>query len=79
MWKWKRSSQLAAAEQAYVDAEIGRLRLICERNRMAKQDYQRELSAAWLRTVDALEILTVLRNAEAVERLQLASEEPEPV
>jgi hypothetical protein len=79
IWKWTPSSRLAAAEQAYVEAEFERLNLVIERNRMEKHEYQRKLSAAWLRTVDALEILTALRNAEAVQRLnKKAAEKPEP-
>ena len=76
MFNWTGQSQLAAAERAYVDAEIDRLRLICERKRMENNEYQRRLSAAWLRSVDALETLTVLRGAQAAARLlQAASEE----
>jgi hypothetical protein len=65
---------LAAAEKAYVAAELERLQLVCDRNRMDRSDYLRDLSAAWLRSVDALEILTALRNAEASARLMAAAE-----
>jgi len=78
MDNWKRSSQLAAAEQEYVTAEMERLQLVCERNRMAKHEYVRALSAAWLRSVDALEIVTALRSAEAAARLNQAAEGLEP-
>ena len=77
MSKWMGQPQLAAAEQAYVDAEIDRLRLICERNRMEKVNYQRQLSAAWLRSVDALETLTALRGAQVAARLYQAAGEEE--
>lgn len=79
MSKWTGKPQLAAAERAYVDAEFDRLRLICERNRMEKTEYQRQLSAAWLRSVDALETLTALRGAHVAARLYQASEEEELV
>ena len=76
MFNWTGQSQLAAAERAYVDAEIDRLRLICERNRMEKSEYQRQLSVAWLKSVNALETLTALRGAQATARLfQVANEE----
>jgi len=77
MSKWTGLPQLAAAERAYVDAEIDRLRLICERNRLEKGDYQRQLSAAWLRSVDALETLTALRGAQVAARLYQAAGEEE--
>lgn len=79
MEKWKRSSQLVAAEQEYVAAEMERLRLVCGRKRMAKYEYLRALSAAWLRSVDALEIVTALRNAEVASRLKEAAEGQELV
>ena len=78
MWTWKQSSQLAAAEHAYVEAELDRLRLVCERKRMDKIQFYRQLSAAWLRSVDALETLTALRSAEVTARLQKAAEDSEP-
>lgn len=74
----KRCSQLAAAEQEYVDAEMDRLRLVCERHQMAKYEYVRALGAAWLRSVDALEVVTALRSAEAAARLNEAAEGLEP-
>lgn len=73
MSKWMGQSQLAAAERAYVDAEIDRLRLVCERNRMDKGEYHRQLGAAWLRSVDALETLTALRGAQVAARLYQAA------
>jgi len=77
MWKWMGLSQLAAAEQAYIDAEFERLRLVCERKRMDKREYQRRLSVAWLRSADALEILTALRGAQLTARLHPAADEAE--
>lgn len=77
MSKWTGQPQLAAAERAYVDAEIDRLRLICERNRMERSDYHRQLNAAWLRSVDALETLTALRGAQVAARLYQAAGERE--
>jgi len=74
MWKWTGLPQLAAAESAYVDAEIDRLRLICERKRMETGEYHRQLSAAWLRSADALETLTALRGAHVAARLHLAAD-----
>lgn len=79
MQSWSSSAQLAAAEETYVAAEMERLNLICRRTRLEPKEYQRELSAAWARSVDALEALTVLRNAEAAERLREAAQELEPV
>lgn len=77
MSKWVGLPQLAEAERAYVDAEIDRLRVICERKRMEKREYQRQLSAAWLRTVDALETLTALKGAHVAARLCQAADERE--
>ncbi|MFL6738100.1 MAG: hypothetical protein ACJ8FJ_02795 [Sphingomicrobium sp.] len=77
MQNWDGPSQVAAAEDAYVAAEMERLQLVCNRSRMNKGEYLRALAAAWLASVDALEILTSLRNAEAVERLREAAEELE--
>lgn len=77
MQNWDGPSQVAAAEDAYVAAEMERLQLVCNRSRMNKGEYLRALAAAWLPSVDALEILTSLRNAEAVERLREAAEELE--
>ena len=70
-------SQLSGAEQAYVAAEMERLRLVCARNRMDQAEYLRELGAAWLRSADALEILTALKEADVAARLQAAAEERE--
>lgn len=67
-------SALAAAEDAYVAAETERVRLVCDRNRMDRADYFRELSAAWLRSADTLEALTALRHAAASTRLREAAE-----
>ena len=78
MQSWNSSAQLAAAEESYVAAEMERLQLICRRNRLDPQDYQRELSAAWVRSVEALEALTALRNAELAARLREAAQELEP-
>ena len=77
MSKWTGLPQLAEAERAYVDAEIDRLRLICERKRIDEREYQRQLSAAWLRSVDALETLTALRGAQLAARLYQAAGEEE--
>jgi hypothetical protein len=77
MQNWNGPSQVAAAEDAYVAAEMERLQLVCNRSRMNKGEYLRALAAAWLASVDALEILTLLRNAEAVERMREAAEELE--
>ena len=77
MSKWTGQPQLAAAERAYVDAEIDRLRLVCERNRMETREYQRHLSAAWLRSAAALETLTALRGAQVAARLCQAADEEE--
>ena len=74
MQNWKGPSQLTAAEEAYGAAEMDRLQLVCNRRQMEKDEYQGALSAAWLRSVDALEILTALRNAESVTRLREAAE-----
>ena len=78
MQGWNSSAQVTAAEEAYVATEMERLDLICRRDRMEPDEYRRQLSAAWLRSVDALEALTVLRNAEASARLARAAEALEP-
>ena len=78
MQSWSSSAQLAAAEEAYVAAEMERLDLICRRNRLEPDEYRLQLSAAWLHSVDALEALTALRNAEASARLRHAAEQLEP-
>jgi hypothetical protein len=77
MQNWTGPSRVAAAEDAYVTAEMERLQLICNRSRMDKDEYLRALGTAWLSSVDALEILTSLRNAEAAERLREAAEKLE--
>jgi len=77
MQDWTGSSRVAAAEDAYVAAEMERLQLICNRSRMDKDEYLRALGTAWFTSVDALEILTSLRNAEAAERLREAAEKLE--
>ena len=78
MHGWNSSAHLAAAEEAYVAAEMERLDLICRRNRLEPDEHRRQLSAAWLHSVDALEALTALRNAEASARLTRAAQELEP-
>ena len=78
MQGWNSSAHLAVAEEAYVAAEMERLDLICRRNRLESDEYWRRLSAAWLRSEDALEALTALRNAEASARLTRAAQELEP-
>jgi hypothetical protein len=77
MMMWNGPSQVAPAEDAYVAAEMERLQLICNRSRMDKDEYLRALGAAWLSSVNALEILTSLRNAEAAARLLEAAEKLE--
>jgi hypothetical protein len=77
MQNWNGPSQVAAAEDAYVAAEMERLQLICNRSRMDKGEYLRALGEAWLTSVDALEILTSLRNAEAAAKLREAAEKLE--
>ena len=77
MHGWNSSALLVAAEEAYVAAEMERLDLICRRNRLEPDKYWRQLSAAWLHSVDALEALTALRNAEASARLTRAAQELE--
>lgn len=78
MWTWERAPQLAAAEQAYVDAEMGRLRLTCQRNDMDRDEYKRQLADAWQRSVQALEILTALKNADEAARLFEAADKAQP-
>ena len=75
MQSWDRSAEIAAAEKAYVAAEMERLDLICRRDRMERENYLNELNAAWLRSADALEALTALRNAETAARLRRAVQE----
>ena len=74
MFSGKRSDQLAAAEEAYAEAEMARVKLVCERNRLDGLEYKRALSAAWLRSMDALEMLITLKNAETAALLQEAAE-----
>jgi len=77
MQDWTGPSRVAAAEDAYVAAEMERLQLICNRSRMDKDEYLRALGTAWFTSIDALEILTSLRNAGAAERLREAAEKLE--
>ena len=74
MQNWEGPSQLVAAEEVYVAAEMDRLQLVCNRRHMEKGEYLGALGAAWLRSVDALEILTALRNAELATKLREAAE-----
>jgi len=73
MFDWNSKAELAAAEKAYVAAEMDRLRLVCQRRQMKQDHYRRALDEAWLRSVEALETLVALRNAESVARLNQAS------
>jgi hypothetical protein len=55
-------------------AEMDRPQLVCNRRQMKKDEYLRALNAAWLRSVDALEIPTALRTPKAVTDLREATE-----